>query len=108
MPLMARQRFQRHEESGLFLPRRPLILPRWLNKHNPGCCGCGGTTCSLFSDNFTRADSTSIGASWTEVFGNWEIISNTLRVTSAFLPAIVVSSAAPSQQNYSMTWTYTN
>lgn len=31
------------------------------------------------SDNFNRADSTSLGASWTEVVGNWEIVSNKIQ-----------------------------
>lgn len=100
--------FQFDYARGLMLPTKRLFLPRNQNKLQPGCCGCGGTTCALFSDNFTRADSTSLGASWTEVQGNWEINTNTLRVTSAFLPAILVSASAPSQQNYSMTWTYLN
>lgn len=38
----------------------------------------------LGSDNFNRADSSNIGANWTETQGNWEIVSNTLRKVSDF------------------------
>ena len=31
-----------------------------------------------FSDNFNRADSTDLGASWVEVSGDWSIVSNQL------------------------------
>ena len=35
------------------------------------------------SDNFDRADSTDLGADWTEVDGNWQILSNQLDIVSA-------------------------
>lgn len=101
-------RFQRDYADALLLPRKKLFLPKSLNKHSPGCCGCGGTTCSIFSDTFTRADSSSIGAAYTEQVGAWEIISNTLRVTSTFNPAIVTSASAPSQQNISIQVNFSN
>jgi hypothetical protein len=34
------------------------------------------------SDNFNRADSTNIGAAWTEVSGDWEIVSNKVQVNT--------------------------
>jgi hypothetical protein len=43
---------------------------------------------SIFSDDFNRADSTSLGADWTEVAGNWTIASNQL-----CLPGIEVGGA---------------
>lgn len=94
--------------NGLWLPPRGMLLPRSQNKHSPGCCGCGGVSCSLFSDTFTRADSSSIGAAYTEQIGLWEIISNSLRVTSSLLPAIVTSASAPSQQNISIQVNFEN
>lgn len=36
------------------------------------CC------CSVFTDEFNRADSSSLGADWSEQAGNWEIASNEL------------------------------
>lgn len=42
----------------------------------PNCPCC---SCVVFSDDFNRSDSSSIGTDWTEKIGNWEIVSNTLR-----------------------------
>ena len=36
----------------------------------------------IYSDDFNRADSTSIGAVYTEQSGGWEIVSNKLKLTS--------------------------
>lgn len=44
------------------------------------CC-CGG--CDITSDDFTRADSSSIGAGWREVAGDWSLASNQLTVASS-------------------------
>jgi len=41
------------------------------------------TTAGRFFDNFTRANSTTLGNGWTEQAGDWSIVSNTLRVTVA-------------------------
>lgn len=46
-------------------------------KHNKCCCVQG---CAVAADDFNRADSTSIGSSWTEHVGDWEIVSNRLTV----------------------------
>lgn len=46
------------------------------------CC-CGERDCTVFADDFNRADSTTIGASWTETAGNWTITSNKLQITTA-------------------------
>jgi hypothetical protein len=43
-------------------------------------CGCG-TNCVLYSDSFDRADSTSLGADWTEEAGDPEIDTNRLVFT---------------------------
>lgn len=50
-------------------------------KRNPGCQCCAG--CPIFSDDFNRADSGTIGNGWTENAGTWEILSNELKTTSA-------------------------
>lgn len=47
-------------------------------KHNKCCCPVVG--CAVASDDFNRADSTTIGALWTEHVGDWEIVSNELTV----------------------------
>ncbi len=51
-------------------------------KFSPGnsCCE---DTCPIFEDDFNRADSTSLGADWTETAGAWEIVSNELTTASA-------------------------
>ncbi len=46
-------------------------------KHTKGCCEHG---CPVTSDDFDRADSTSIGSAWTEHVGDWSIASNKLTV----------------------------
>lgn len=60
---------------------------------------------SLFSDDFNRADSSSIGASWTERVCDFEIVSNTLRTTGS--GECVAHTATISQANYSVTTTIT-
>lgn len=40
-----------------------------------------------FSDAFTRADSTNLGANWTEANGDWSILSNQLRTPGTAFPA---------------------
>lgn len=47
----------------------------------PNCCTLAG--CVYESDAFDRADSSSLGAKWTETAGDWSIASNTLAVSSA-------------------------
>lgn len=42
------------------------------------CCCVQG--CAITSDDFNRANSTSIGSQWTEHVGDWEILSNKLTV----------------------------
>lgn len=46
----------------------------------PNCPCC---SCVVFSDDFNRSDSSSIGTDWTEKIGNWEIVSNTLRCAAS-------------------------
>jgi hypothetical protein len=101
--------FQMDYTRGLMLPNKKLFLPRSMNVHNPGCCGCGsGPSCVLFTDDWTRADSTSIGAAWTEFLGNWSIVSNTLRVASALTPAVLISASGLSQAECTISWWFTD
>lgn len=44
------------------------------------CCVTG---CDIASDDFNRADSTSLGADWVEISGDWAIASNKLTVPTA-------------------------
>lgn len=37
---------------------------------------------TLFSDNFNRADSTSLGTSWSELAGDWQVQTNQLLISS--------------------------
>lgn len=52
-------------------------------------CGCRKTStigcCEIVTDDFNRADSTSVGANYTEETGNWQILSNVLRASGGFL-----------------------
>lgn len=51
-----------------------------LKKQNPSCdCCC----IKIFEDTFDRANNASLGADWTEVAGDAEILSNAVRVNSA-------------------------
>lgn len=45
------------------------------------CCGCEG--CQFLTDDFTRGDSTTVGGSWVEQSGDWEISSNRLIVSDS-------------------------
>jgi hypothetical protein len=45
------------------------------------CCGTP-PDCTVFSDDFNRSDSTSLGSDWTETTGDSTITSNTLRFTT--------------------------
>lgn len=44
------------------------------------CCDLG---CDIASDDFNRADSTSVGSDWVEISGDWAIASNKLTVPTA-------------------------
>lgn len=49
-------------------------------------CGsgpCCGGSCSIFADTFDRADADSLGANWTEAAGDFDIVSNQLKTTTA-------------------------
>lgn len=54
------------------------LAPIWALVFNPCCCGC-----PFLTDDFNRADSSSMGASWTETAGVWDIASNTAVTGSA-------------------------
>lgn len=47
-------------------------------KNNPGCNCCAGEGCFEFTDDFNRANSTTLGTDWNEVAGDWEILNNEL------------------------------
>lgn len=66
-----------------------------------GCC-CG-TNCTLFFDDFNRADSSSLGSDWTETAGNWTITSNKLQITTA--NAVCTSTYSPGGENVSISAT---
>lgn len=50
------------------------------------CC-CEPPSCVLFEDDFDRSDSSSVGSSWTELVGDWEIAGNEMSIdsTGAFI-----------------------
>lgn len=49
----------------------------------PGCAPCcTPPDCEILNDTFTRSDSSSLGADWSEVSGDWEIASNALKITA--------------------------
>lgn len=47
----------------------------------PCCCGGGG--CDIFTDEFARSGSTDLGSDWTEVSGDWEIVTGYLQANTA-------------------------
>ena len=57
---------------------------------SPSCQCC--EDCILFEDDFNRANSTTVGNGWTEVAGDWEIVSNELQIDEA--DAIASNSAS--------------
>jgi hypothetical protein len=59
---------------------------------------------TLFSDNFNRTNSTTIGGNWSEVAsGDWEIISNAVREPSAHLSAAyLINTTSTGTADYSM------
>lgn len=52
-----------------------------------------------FSDDFNRADSTSLGSPWSEVSGDWSIVSNQLRAADSASAAVLVYDSALVQDN---------
>lgn len=66
---------------------------------NPGCECC--TTCPSETDDFNRADSTSIGADYTEVAGDWSISSN--KLTTSDTDARVVYSGTTQHEDQIVT-----
>jgi hypothetical protein len=55
-----------------------------------------------FSDNFDRADSTSLGAGWVEVSGDWSIISNRLSSGNAGGTVILRAAGAMASNDHSV------
>jgi hypothetical protein len=58
-----------------------------------GCgCGCANLTgCSIFLDEFSRANSTTIGSQYTENSGSWEIFDGYVKTTSSAAKITFVS-----------------
>ncbi len=63
---------------------------------NPGCTCCD-TDCVTFQDAFDRADDTDLGSDWTEVSGDWEIVSNALTTASTSAMAICTTTISGDQ-----------
>jgi len=57
---------------------------------------------NLFSDNFNRADSTDLGASWTERIGDWAINGNRVWLSADAASDGVVHTAAYSTSDYTV------
>lgn len=60
-------------------------------KNSPGCTCCGGGACEFLSDDFNRANSTNMGANWTEDAGDWAVDSNEAEITTT--SAVLASTA---------------
>jgi hypothetical protein len=56
---------------------------------------------TTFTDDFNRADSTSLGANWVEVSGDWSIISNQLSSGSAGGTIILRAATAMASNDHS-------
>ena len=65
-------------------------------RFSPGCC-CGD--CVIFVDDFNRADSTAVDG-WTEVSGDWSILSNQLHETGTVGATIIANAASPDVSFY--------
>jgi len=52
------------------------------------CCAQG---CEIMEDDFARSDSSALGSLWTEISGDWEIVSQQLVETSSTPEAIVIT-----------------
>ncbi|HXU01149.1 MAG TPA: hypothetical protein VN903_09160, partial [Polyangia bacterium] len=58
---------------------------------------------TLFTDTFTRADSTTIGNGWSEVAGNWQISSNQVyEPTTSSSAAYLLQTSGPATADYSV------
>lgn len=64
--------------------------------HNPGCACC--EPCDIFSDTFTRADSSTPGTDWTEDSGDWDITSNALTISATTGGVITCNTLHPAGQ----------
>lgn len=71
-------------------------------KHTKCCCPVQ-ITCDIASDDFNRADSSSLGSLWREVSGDFEISSNTLVTVT---PGIVLTTARQGMPIDSSYYTY--
>lgn len=57
---------------------------------------------NLFFDDFNRADSASLGASWTERVGSWDILSNQMRYETGSTDFDVAHTAAYATADYTV------
>jgi hypothetical protein len=57
-------------------------------------CGCDTLDCTLFADDFNRADTTTL-SDYTEVSGNWAIVSNRLDPPAALEALLKVNLSTP-------------
>ncbi len=60
----------------------------------PRFCCCEPLECDLLIDDFTRADSTSLGDEWVEVTGNSSIVSNAMLIEDSAKVASVIGNAS--------------
>jgi len=74
-------------------------------KRNPGGCQCCVHDCPLFSDDFHRADSTTIGNGWTENAGDWAIVSNEAKILTS--NARMTNSASVPSGAHAVRWVVT-
>jgi len=58
---------------------------------------CRNCCCGITSDTFDRADDTNIGAKWTEVSGDWSIVSGTLRTSNTTAIAVLNATRTETQ-----------
>lgn len=68
------------------------------------CC-CQSTSCIIGSDDFNRADNTSLGSKWVEKTGDWEILSNTLFSVSEGIVLTTYRQGKPRNTTYNYTVT---
>lgn len=78
----------------------PPVQPRRVAPPAASSGGGGGPVSTLFSDDFNRADSTTLGNNWVEVTADWAIVSNTLRVSSTAFGDYVINTTSLGTADY--------
>ena len=92
---------------ALWLPESlRAFYPKWNNQFSPSgdACGCcsTGDPCALVSDDFDRANSTNLGAGWSEESGDFTISSNKLNYNSG-TNAVVINTTTHTSQEVTIT-----